>query len=480
MQKCLAMSTLKVSIAPSYPLDPAKIKSMADYDLALCLHRTWFEYDDKRAAIPSLVSSWKFDLKEGQYYFKVSPKAFWSDGSSLKSEQLLENLKRLINQKNSYGVAIDAIVDIGKANIISNSEFTLPTRNKQPSEAFFQRMGSVFLSVVHPSSWNQSGAFLNNKITIGPYKVSKENKDEIILEKNNYDHLAFENRFQQIHIKRMTGAINLEDFLNGKSFADIIQTYTLMPKNLYQRIIDKKLPFWTRAFDRVSYMAPIHNYSDKNNELRNFLLTIGKLLRENSSKDLIPTQVHLASSLQPIGYPLFDPIDYSKLDLDKTKLPKEISIVGISGYQFDIQRNIIEELVKRNKLPVKITFSSKDTIVDFLKEIEPSSKFDLKILSFGVADPEAATWLSLVLNKDGPFIELSKNDHENFEAILRNFSGKSDEIQKLKKMLTQIGVRGSYLPLFHFSTMSLAKPPISFINIKELDETVDYSKLKTN
>jgi MarR-like DNA-binding transcriptional regulator SgrR of sgrS sRNA len=480
MQKCLAMNTLKVSISPTYPLDPSKIKSMADYDLALCLHRTWFEYDDKRTAIPSLISSWTFDQKEGNYRFVVSSRAMWSDGSQLTGEQLIENLKRLINQKNSYGNAIDAIVDINKAKIINASEFTLPTRNKKPSEAFFQRMGSIFLSVVHPSSWNKAGIFVNNNITIGPYKTVKETKDELFLEKNSFDRLAFENRIQNIHIKRPSEVVNLEEFLNGNSFADIIQTYTLMPKELYQKILEKKLPFWTRAFDRVSYLAPIHTYNEKNNKLRNFLLIVGKLLREKSSNELIPQQVHLASSLQPIGYPLFEPINYSALDIATTKLPAAISIVGISGNQFDLQKSILEEIVKRYNLPVKLQFSKKSSIPEFLKEIDPKSNFDLKLLSFGVADPEAATWLSLVLNKDGPFIELSHSDYVEFEAILRNFSGKSDEIQKLKKMLWQIGTRGSYLPLFHFSTMSLAKSPISFANIKELDETVDYSKIKTN
>lgn len=473
------MNTLKVSISPTYPLDPLKIKSMADYDLALSLHRTWFEYDEKRTAIPGLISRWSFDQQKGQYHFTVSAKARWSDGSALSSDHLLDNLKRLIKLKSSYGVAIDSLVDVHKAQKVSENEFILPTKNKKATDAFFQRMGSIFLAVIHPSSWNNQGVVVHNKITIGPYKVQKEDEEDIFLEKNTFDVLAIEERFKNIHIKKTSGAVNLEDFLSGNSFADIVQTCSLMPKKIYQTIVDKKLPIWTRTFDRVSYMAPIRPYEEKNSELRNFLLIIGKALRDKKSVDLVPGQVKIAESLQPMGYPLFETINYSNIEAS-LKLPKEVKIVGISGYQFDLQKTILLELVERFQLPVKLIFHAQMTIADFFKEISSKSQYDLKILSFGVADPEATTWLSLVLNKDGPFIELSKKDHDEFERILRNYLGKSDEVQKLKKLLWQIGNRGSYLPLFHFSTMSIARSPISFKNIKELDETVDYSKLKVD
>lgn len=476
-QKGLAMNTLKVSISPTIPLDPVKIKSMADYDTALCLHRTWFEYDQKRTAIPGLISKWSFDQKNGEYHFWIDQKARWSDGSELKAEHLISNLKRLKSLKNSYGIAIDSLVDIEKSKILSNTDFILPTKSKKPSEAFFQRMGSVFLSVIHPTSWNSEGVVTNNKITIGPYLISKFNEDEIFLEKNAHDFLAYSKRIPSIHIKRTGSVINLDEFLNGQGFADIIQTYTLMSASQYQKILNKKFNFWTRAFDRVSYMAPIKPYRDENLELRNFLLILGGYLRNKESADLIPSQVKIASSLQPMGYPLYEPIGYTNIRSD-LKLPKEVKIVGISGYQFDLQKNILEEIVKRYGIPTKLNFTSKSSIPEFLSDIGSNSKYDLKILSFGVADPEAATWLSLVLNKDGPFIELSKNDFDEFEKILRSYSGKSDEIQKLKMMLWGIGNRGSYLPLFHFSTMSIARGQINFKNIKELDETVDYSKLK--
>lgn len=468
------MNTLQVSSTPKLPLDPSKIQTMADYDLALSLYRTWFNYDSSGKASPGIIASWKFISKSGSYNFTIAEGTQWSDGSRLTSDHLIKNLERIIRSNTSYGIAIESIIDVNKIDKIDINNFSIAIKNREPSEAFFQRMGSIFLAVTHPKDWNAEGNLTNNNITIGPYKILEKNSTDMILDRNKYDKLANDKRIDKIHFKLGRPATNLNDFLENKTFENITQTYTLIPNELYNKIISLKLPFWTRAYDRVSYIAPIKPYAKNSQKLRNFLKALGNKFHEENNDLDIPKAAKKALSLQPKGYPLNDQLNYEQ---NIQSLPNEVSILAIEGHQYEIQKKVIEKLAKKLKAEVKIKWTTKKTTASFLEELKDNSVFDLKILSFGVADPEASTWLSLVLNKENPFVEISPVDMIEFEKILNSHSGNQKEVLDLKKLLTKIGERGSYLPLFHFSTMSLAQPGISFENINELDETVDYSKL---
>lgn len=470
----MASNTLKISIAPSLPLDPLSIQTMADYDFALCLYRTWFNYDLSGKATAGLIKNWEFDSNVGAYVFHIDENAKWSNGAQLTSEVLLKNLKRAIKSKSSYGKALECLINIKSAKIINELTFTIPTKNKKPSEAFFQRMGSIFLAVTNPLDWKDD-KIISNKYTIGTYKISNLSEKNLLLTRNPHSKNITPHSADEIIINLASPAIDIDDFINGNGNTDIIQTNSLMPIENFNKIISSNFPFWTRAFDRVSYLAPIKPY-DKNPEgLRAFI----RLLGANLNKHKVETHkfIKRAHSLQPIGYPLHKEIEYASSSEDLKLLPKSISILVIAGPQFKFQKTIIENEINSIKPDLKIEWIIKNSISEFLEVLSNSSTFDLKLLSFGVADPEAATWMSLVINRKNPFIELKESEIIKFEKIVSNHSEIKKENTNLSKLLNEIGKRGGYLPLFHFSTLSIGKPGLSFENIHELDETVDYGKI---
>lgn len=470
------MTTLNLSISPKLPHDPSHIQSMADYDLSLCLYRNWFEYDLSRNALPGLVKSWKFNKINGEYEFSIDSKAKWSDGSDLTSDHLVLNLKRILKSKSSYGTSLDTIIDGKNLRIKDKINFIVPIKNKKPSKAFFQRMGSAFLSITHPSDWDENGKVFKNTLFIGPYKIKEQNKQILSLEINQFDPLSEKKRVQKIQMNIGGKPTDLTEFLDGKGQDDIVQTYTLLPIETYHKILNSKLEFWTRSFDRVSYMAPL-KYSKKSTPLRHYLRALGVAFQTKKQEISFPSNVKIAQSLQPKGYPLHKKITYQFDPKDTKKIPLEISILAIDNNQLSIQKPIIEMLTKTINPNIKLQWITKKNVADFIDALNEDSLYDLKLLSFGVADPEAATWLSLVLNKDRPFIEINKTDLLNFNKILSKHKGLDKEVSDLKEMILTLGERGSYLPLFHFSTMSIGKKGISFEKISELDETVNYSKL---
>ena len=163
--------SIRVEIRPSLPLDPLKIQTMADYDLALCLYRTWFDYDAARMAIPGLVHEWSFDNSTGTYRFVVSKNARWSDGSPILAKHLIANLNRAVKLKTAYGDAVTAIMNLASARILDDKAFELQTMDHRPSEAFFQRMGSIFLALVHPGDIGVDHKIRKNSLFSGAYKI---------------------------------------------------------------------------------------------------------------------------------------------------------------------------------------------------------------------------------------------------------------------------------------------------------------------
>ena len=478
--KVQAMSVLNVSSTPNLPLDPAKIQTMSDYDLTLCLYRTWFDYDSARQAVPGLVSKWKFDDKLGAYHFTISDKSKWSDGSPLTSEQLIKNLERVIKKKTSYGAAVDAIMNFKEVKIIDEKNFLFPTKNKLPSVAFFQRMGASFLSVTHPKDWDDLGNIVSNKFTIGPYQIKEHKKNRLILVAQPYDSGPYTKRVPQIHMKLNVKPSLVHDFITGKTSEDIMFTTTMMNLDTYEKITSLKWPYWTRTFDRVSFLAPVKTFSKNPEKLRNFIKVFGYNLHNKAETLNLSKVIKVALSLQPKGYPLNDNIKYEVSGINlKTDLPSEVSIVANEGPQTTFQMEKIESLVKSTMPSVRINWVLKPSLAAFYEEtnLNDKSNYDLKLTNLGVADPEAATWLSLVLNRQAPCVEISNSDLQQFEKIMKKHQGVDKEVLDLRNLLTSIAERGSYLPLFHYSSMSIAKPGISYANINELDETIDYSKL---
>lgn len=96
-------------------------------------------------------------------------------------------------------------------------------------------------------------------------------------------------------------------------------------------------------------------------------------------------------------------------------------------------------------------------------------------MSFGVADPEPATWMGLVFS-DNNFISFDESDKQEFKRVAA-LASKEQEVAGFKALLKSLALRGAYFPLFHFSTLAIGQKNLNFSQIKELDETVNFAKV---
>jgi hypothetical protein len=126
-----------------------------------------------------------------------------------------------------------------------------------------------------------------------------------------------------------------------------------------------------------------------------------------------------------------------------------------------------------NSQGVKVSWD----IMPFPKYVENLSKtetHDIILLNFGVADPEPATWMSLI--RDAKFVAFDAKDLKDFESALK-IENKSESISRFKELLKEVMKKGGYAPLYYGSTLALGHKGLSFKQMRELDETVNLSKV---
>jgi hypothetical protein len=136
-----------------------------------------------------------------------------------------------------------------------------------------------------------------------------------------------------------------------------------------------------------------------------------------------------------------------------------------------MQMALINPLLKKLGTIGSWKFLPKDK---FIHSLSNPNDADFLFFDFGVADPEPLTWVSLIVNMK--FVYLDNLDEDRFKKIAKSESSDKSS-NALKSLLENVAKKGGYVPMFHFSTLSVAQPGISFEKIRALDETVDYSKI---
>jgi len=457
---------LRIQNHVDLPFDPLLLKSMAEYNFALLITRNWFEYDEGRKPLPGIVTSWTFNSEKGTYSFSISKDAKWSDGTQITAADLKFNLDRAIHLKTSYGQSIASLVDLSTYKEISSAEFQIATRDKKPSTSFFERMGSVFLSIVNPKDVDPSTLKVkSNQRSAGTFVIQSSDEVATVMVPNRYFPPG-KNTADRILLGHKANAFDIDRFLDGKSWENLSQFTSFVPASWEQKIKKNKLPYWTRGHDRISLFRP--GYGPRAERGRQVIKAINSVFCDYKEKTKLPFNVVRSYSLQPESYPLH----HEKVACGNSKFPAEkIKILATEIPAFDFHKEILNDFF--NSKGVEVTWD----VLPFPKYVEALGKtenHDIIFLNFGVADPEPATWMSLI--RDAKFVSFDAKDLKEFESVLK-IESKSESISRFKELLKDTMKKGGYAPLYFGSTLALGHKGLSFKQMRELDETVNLSKV---
>jgi hypothetical protein len=88
--------------------------------------------------------------------------------------------------------------------------------------------------------------------------------------------------------------------------------------------------------------------------------------------------------------------------------------------------------------------------------------------------------MSFFIEKDPPFIP-SGEGAVNFAAQLRQARGlptSAERAARMREIIVRVQETGHVLPLFHFSSLAIAKPGVDLSEIPNSDETILFSKVR--
>ncbi len=448
------------------PVDPLQIRSMGDYDFTLLNSRTWFNYDESRKALPGLIEHWSFEPSENKYVFHISPSARWSDGSPVTVLDLIFNLNRAIQIGGSYGSSLSGLLDFKSIQIVNDKELSVQIFSSQNAGVFFERIGSAFFSLVHPNETNEKLDLISNTLSCGPFAIAAQNASELVMKKNPYH--PNPPGPDQIIFRDADPYFSIESFCRNETWENYFQTNSFIPTKEAHLLSQSKLPIWTRDFDRVSLLR-VGN-GDKHFKQRQNLLKAVELQFASMEISRHPFPIQKATSLQPEKYPLFDVLKYGS-STAPTDHPKNVKLLAIAGPNTDFHREILSPVFK--KLDISVAWEMV-LINDFVQALKSNTSYDLALVSYGVADPEPSTWMSLTM--DSEFIHVLPEEKKTLQKAFQS-PDRGTEIKTLKSLLRKMHARGSYMPLLWGSTLSVGQPNMSFELIKPTDETVDLSKI---
>lgn len=460
-------SQLRVHLPLTLPVDPLYLRTMAEYDASLILYRPWFAYDQGRRAKSGLINRWTFSESTGEYRFELGTH-HWSNGELLTAPQLIANLQRIAKSPTPYAKVVKSVVELASLKAVSDQVLTFRTPDRKPSTTLFNQFGSVFFSVVHPSDLDEAGLKVaRNRLALGPYVLKGQEGVDLMFIRNPH-YMELEPRAPETVVARTKNVdASVDTFLSGKAWINYVQANTLLESALAKRLLESKLPIWTRGLDRVALIRPLGK-GDTLARNRTVVQRLGHAAAEIKIFEH-PLKVELARSLQPLGYPLYQALQFPEI---KSTPPLKVRVVSYDAPQLALLRSWLDALGAKAGVQIEWKLISGP---EFLKFDWDKVDGDLGLFSFGVADPEPTTWLSLVFGSK--FIWFSEAHETRFHHLIAERNVEA-QVSGYRALLADVASEGGYLPLIFGATISVGQPGMSFEAVDPLDETVDYSKIR--
>jgi ABC-type oligopeptide transport system substrate-binding subunit len=459
------------------PLEPAKLFSMSEYNLSLCLFSTLFVLDDASVPRSDILASWKYVESAAAYDFMIRDGIYWSDGLPFTAKDVKLSIARLKDVAPTHYRSITSLlIPVRPAQSNADDGIEVISHNivrfhvGHPTPDLFNRLTAVFIPMVRQDLLDpKTLRVARHDITLGPYTLDSRvaSKDRIFLVKNARYFLPSKDMALSIEMRPYRDKVpRAEDIARDDFWANLILDRAFTPKEGWTKLNQSGASIWTRPVDRILYMYPTKNGVRR--DVPAVLRWFGSKLAEKPLDSTRFPGLQPARALQPKGFFLHEQIKYGM-----GKAPRHDEVLKVAIINQQIPADFLQEHFRTLGLNIAYDLLS----IPKRNEAQESDKYDIVISTFGAADPDPVTWLSLVLGNDQEFI--GDYDHayrHEFEKI-KNIRDAATRIARLRELITRAGSQGLYVPIAHFSSIAVTNHSLDLKQIRPSDETVDLSKV---
>lgn len=447
-------------------VDPARILSMADLELATALASPLVVFNDERQIVSGLAERWEF-LPPFRIKFTLRKELAWSDGTPIEASQYKLALERA---KNLYSDDLKSLFDaVENIEIPDERTVVFVTKSEVSKSGLLLKLTEPMYGLT-----NLSGGKVELSKSSGPYFVAEVGAGNLTLAVNRNWYAYEEGLPELIEIKRPpTGADLVADF-SQDNWANLISGSSLTRSEVMEGFFKNGYQTWQRSFDKVFSLYPSRAFLESGGA--NFV----KALAHNQKLEALLggyKGYSVAEQFFPRGYELWSSENPAVAPENAESRKRRIKVI-VPGTPLEIALS--------GKLPVALAGSSP---AEISVEVVPLSKlndrmklgnYDLLATSIAVADPNFEGAMSFFIERDPPFIP-SLNGELDFAEQLRLARGlrtSAERAAQMRAIIIKAQEAGHVLPLFHFSSLAVAKAGIDISKIPNTDETIMFSKIR--
>lgn len=455
----------------SLPVDPSHVRTLVDLDLSYALGETLVGWSKTRELVSGLAESWSL-TGEKEITFKLGSASKWSDGSTVTADQ---TIKSLLRAKRIHGDSLRTLYDYVTSIKAKDSKTLIFSLNvPAATSGIIRKLTEPMYGVFFVKENDE----LDLRKTTGPFVLAKVSESEIELTQNKQWIFLTPMMPQSVYLRRPSSGDEIQESFLMNSWANLLASSSLVSEKLKEKFHRAKYEIWNRKLDKIFFFALGPRLT---NEKGRSLL---RCLNQNLDRSILTkglTGFHLTEQFFPKGYVIFDP----EFQGDKTeanlpdlfrKTPLEI-LASESRVNKTLQQNIGHSIKKITGIEPNFKLVS---LADF-ERARAEGNYDFIAASVPINDPNVEGSMGFFFGLTPPIIPNAGNGSKDFQARVNRARQNPDQLMRhleYRRVFTDATREGTLLPIFHFSSVVIAKKGLDLSQIPATDETVAFSKIR--
>lgn len=466
-----APKVIRTYMSFGLPVDPADVKTLVDLDLSYALASTLSDWSPTRELGSGLAETWE-SVGEKEILFKLRPNAKWSDGEPLTAQQVVRSFERA---KRTQSDALKSLFDVVLRIEAKGAHSVMFVLNRSVSESgIVRKLTEPMYGIVYVKN---DGSIDPSK-SVGPFFLKSAGKSEIRLAVNKFWHGHDRNMADEVIIRQPPNSDGFQENPIPDEWPNLEDSSSLMETSVAENLKQHHYSIWNRNLDKIFFFSPSPRLA--NAEGRKLFQALAKNLnRDRVTKGL--SGYHFNHQFFPPGYVLFDP-EFQPLN-ETPAVPSEfkkrpLEILGTDARLGRLLRDNIKAAIKEI---TGIEPHLKLVPLNKFEETRVAGNYDFVAASIPVNDPNADGAMSFFFGLTPSIIPSAGEGAKNFKARV-SAAGKLEDSairnREYRAVMAEATREGCVLPLFHFSTIVVAKDGMDLSMVPTTDETVAFAKVR--